>query len=330
MIKAAIAGGTGYTAGELLRLLIRHPHVEITSILSSSTAGAEVTSFHRDLLGELDMRYSDKEEFAQVLLWADVLFLCLGHGLSKEFLDEYTLKGSCRVIDLGNDFRLEGTYKEFRFEYGLCDLFRDRVRSARNIANPGCFATTILLGLSPLAIAGELNDEIHIHALTGSTGAGRSLSDSSHFSYRDSNISVYKPFTHQHIPEIKMSLEELAGKEIPQINFVPVRGDFTRGIFASIYTRASQSIELGDMISHFRKVYENSPYVVISDKGISLKEVVNTNKAIIHVERHNGYWHITSALDNLIKGASGQAVQNMNIMFGFEEETALNLKGSAF
>ena len=330
MIKAAIAGGTGYTAGELLRILIRHPYVEITSVLSSSTAGADVTSFHRDLLGELDMQFSDKSEFAVDLLSADVVFLCLGHGLSKEFLDEYTLKSRCRVIDLGNDFRLEDSHKDFTFVYGLCDLFRDKVKSASNIANPGCFATAILLALSPLALAGEIKDEIHIHAITGSTGAGRSLSDSSHFSYRDNNISVYKPFSHQHVPEIRKSLEILACNTIPQINFVPMRGDFTRGIFASLYTKASDGKELTEIVEYFKEVYKNSPQVIVSDKSISLKEVVNTNKAIIHIEKHNGYWHITSAIDNLIKGASGQAVQNMNLMFGFDENTALSLKGSAF
>jgi N-acetyl-gamma-glutamyl-phosphate reductase len=329
-IKAAIAGGTGYTAGELIRILIRHPYVEIISVLSSSTPGAKITSFHRDLLGETDMSFVDKVEFAKALSGTDVVLLCLGHGLSREFLDEYNLGKKCKVIDLGNDFRIEGEYGDFHFVYGLCDLFREKIRNASYIANPGCFATAILLALSPLAMAGELTDEIHIHAITGSTGAGRKLSESSHFSYRDNNISVYKPFNHQHIPEIRKSLGELAGNDIPQINFVPLRGDFTRGIFASIYTRASERFDLSEMIEHFNSVYKNSPYVIISDENISLKEVVNTNKALIHLEKHNGYWHLTSVIDNLIKGASGQAIQNMNIMFGYEENCALSLKGSAF
>jgi len=330
MIKVAIAGGTGYTAGELIRLLINHPEVEIVSVLSSSSEGVTLSDVHRDLIGETALRFSGYDGFSKLLPETDVLFLCLGHGLSKKFLDEYKLSEKCKVIDLGNDFRLENHFNNKDFVYGLSEFNKNDIKKASYIANPGCFATAILLGLSPLAVKGALNDDIHVHAITGSTGAGKSPSESTHFSYRSANISVYKPFTHQHLGEIEKSLSILKGSKVPVINFVPIRGDFARGIFASIYTKCNDDCSLEDMKGYYKKLYEDSPFVFVSDEPISLKEVVNTNKALVHIEKHNGYWHITTVIDNLLKGASGQAVQNMNLMFSLDENCGLHLKGSAF
>ena len=329
MINVAIAGGTGYTAGELIRILINHPGVEISAVLSSSLAGEPVSSVHRDLIGDTSLRFVSDLKGLSGSKEIDVLFLTLGHGLSKRYLDEIGLPDKCKIIDLGNDFRLDSKYKEEEFVYGLCELSSNAIKKAKYIANPGCFATSILLALIPLASAGDLYDEVHIHAITGSTGAGKSPSDTTHFSYRDSNISVYKPFTHQHLGEIKKVLGTLAEK-IPQINFVPIRGDFTRGIFASLYVKSNSKLSLEKITTLYNEFYKESPFVNVSNEPISLKEVVNTNKALIHIEQHNGYWHITSIIDNLLKGASGQAVQNMNIMFGLDQRDGLKLKGSAF
>ncbi|PKO98124.1 MAG: N-acetyl-gamma-glutamyl-phosphate reductase [Bacteroidetes bacterium HGW-Bacteroidetes-8] len=344
MIRVAIAGGTGYTAGELLRILLNHPMVEISAVLSTTLAGEMVSSVHKDLTGDTNLRFTSHLNSPQGRKEVDLIFLTLGHGLSKKYLDELDLPNSCKIIDLGNDFRVDSQYKGEDFVYGLCELNRDEIIKAKYIANPGCFATSILLALLPLAVASKLNDDIHIHAITGSTGAGKSLSESTHFSYRESNISVYKPFTHQHLGEIKRVLGTLttqdlpsaskelpaASRELPTINFVPIRGDFTRGIFASIYTKISGDLTLEEVYSLYNNFYSGSPFVKISREPISMKEVVNTNKSLLHIESHNGYWHITSAIDNLLKGASGQAVQNMNLMFSIEESCALKLKGSAF
>lgn len=325
MIKVAIAGGTGYTAGELLRILVNHPEVEITAVLSTSEAGADISSAHRDLLGDTDLRFTEALPGEE----PDVLFLCLGHGLSREYLDKLSLK-YCKVVDLGNDFRLDAEYAGGEFIYGLTELNKTAVAGAKRIANPGCFATSILLPLVPLALAGKFTDEIHVTAITGSTGAGKKPSETTHFSYRDNNISVYKPFGHQHLGEIGKTLHKCAGGEIPQINFVPMRGDFARGIFASIHTKADEKTSLEELNASYKDFYRDSPFVHISDTPVSMKEVVNTNKALIHIEQHNGYWHFTSVIDNLLKGASGQAVQNMNLMFGLPETTGLKLKGTAF
>lgn len=332
MIKVAIAGGTGYTAGELLRILLYHPMVEIVSVMSTTSVGEPVCSVHRDLLGETNLTFTDTPGNP------DVVFLCLGHGLSKEFLDTYPLSESCKVIDLGNDFRLEPVYKGREFIYGLTDTFQAKIRSARNVANPGCFATAIQSAIAPLAKAGVLADEVHITAVTGSTGAGKKPNETGHFSYRDNNLSIYKLFTHQHIGEIKRTLSELTGKAAPQLNFVPLRGDFTRGIFASIYTRwngvpkpdGTIGYEPEDAVNYFKHYYQDSPFIHISDAGVSMKEVVNTNKVLLHIELHQGYIHIASVIDNLVKGAGGQAVENMNLMFGLEQTTGLRLKPSAF
>lgn len=322
MIKAAIAGGTGYTAGELLRILIRHPEVQVTDVLSTTSAGKPVTSFHRDLLGETDLVFTDSLSGDE-----DVIFLCLGHGLSREFLDSHSLPQGCRIVDLGNDFRTEPDYKDLHFIYGLTDVFKIQISGCDFVANPGCFATCIQLASVPLAAMHLLQDELHVTAITGSTGAGRKLSETTHFSYRNDNLSVYKPFTHQHLAEICQTLGILGGN-CPQVNFVPMRGDFARGIFASVYTRCDlDAVQLNELYQNY---YSDSPFVFVSEDPVSLKEVVGTNKCLLHVESHNGYAHVTSIIDNLTKGASGQAVENMNLMFGLDQTAGLRFKANYF
>lgn len=320
MIKAAIAGGTGYTAGELLRILVNHPEVEITSVISSSSVGEPVWSVHKDLLGESEICFTDSPGDA------DVVFLCLGHGLSREFMSKTTLKEGCKVIDLGNDFRLDEKFDSKNFVYGLCELNKKEIEGAENIANPGCFATAIQLGILPLLSNKVELEDIHITALTGSTGAGKKPSETTHFSYRDSNISIYKLFSHQHLGEINKTFNGLGAN--PKIHIVPVRGDFARGIFASIYTKTDISQE--EALKIYNDFYADSPFVFVSKSEISLKDVVNTNKCLLQVQKVGEILHITSVIDNLIKGASGQAVQNMNLMFGLKEDMGLRLKGSAF
>ena len=324
-IRVAIAGGTGYTGGELFRILLNHPNVEIVAATTTSSEGVRVDSVHRDLIGETDLC------FGYELNDPDVIFLCLGHGISRQFVDTHDIKPECRIIDLGNDFRLDGDYAGRNFVYGLCESAREKVRSAHDVANPGCFATAIQLATLPLAAAGLISDEIHVTAITGSTGAGKKPGETTHFSYRSDNISIYKLFTHQHLAEIKQNLCRVSEKSLqPIVNFVPLRGDFTRGIFASVYTRAVEGMTLEEYRKLFEDYYAESPFVFHSNEGISMKEVVNTNKGLVHVELHDGYVHISSCIDNLVKGASGQAVQNMNIMFGLPEDTGLRLKPSAF
>lgn len=322
-IRVAIAGGTGYTGGELFRILLNHPDVEIVAATTTSSEGTPVASVHRDLIGETDLC------FGKELNDPDVIFLCLGHGISRQFVDTHDIKPECRIIDLGNDFRLDGDYAGRKFIYGLCESAREDIRKAHDVANPGCFATAIQLATLPLAAAGLITDEIHVTAITGSTGAGKKPGETTHFSYRDNNISIYKLFTHQHLAEIKQNLER-AGADTPTVNFVPLRGDFARGIFASVYTRAVEGMTQEDYRKVFEDYYAGSPFVFHSNEGISMKEVVNTNKGLVHVELHDGYVHIASAIDNLVKGAAGQAVQNMNLMFGLPETTGLRLKPSAF
>lgn len=322
-IRVAIAGGTGYTGGELFRILLNHPDVEIVAATTTSSEGTPVASVHRDLIGETDLC------FGKELNDPDVIFLCLGHGISRQFVDTHDIKPECRIIDLGNDFRLDGDYAGRKFVYGLCESAREDIRKAHDVANPGCFATAIQLATLPLADAGLIKDEIHVTAITGSTGAGKKPGETTHFSYRDNNISIYKLFTHQHLAEIKQNLER-AGADTPTVNFVPLRGDFARGIFASVYTRAVEGMTQEDYRKVFEDYYAGSPFVFHSNEGISMKEVVNTNKGLVHIELHDGYVHIASAIDNLVKGAAGQAVQNMNLMFGLPETTGLRLKPSAF
>ena len=328
-IRVAIAGGTGYTGGELFRILLNHPDVEIVAATTTSSEGTPVASVHRDLIGETDLC------FGKELNDPDVIFLCLGHGISRQFVDTHEIKPECRIIDLGNDFRLDGDYAGRHFVYGLCESAREEVRTAHDVANPGCFATAIQLATLPLASAGLIHDEIHVTAITGSTGAGKKPGETTHFSYRSDNISIYKLFTHQHLAEIKQNLsrchpERSEGSFYPVVNFVPLRGDFTRGIFASVYTKAAEGLSEDDYRKLYEDYYADSPFVFHSAEGISMKEVVNTNKGLVHVELHDGYVHIASAIDNLVKGAAGQAVQNMNLMFGLAEDTGLRLKPSAF
>lgn len=324
-IRAAIAGGTGYTGGELFRILLNHPDVEIVSATTTSSEGVAVTDIHRDLLGETDMMFGTE------LNDPDVIFLCLGHGISRQFVDTHRIGPGCRIIDLGNDFRLDGEYAGRSFIYGLCESAREEIRNAHDIANPGCFATAIQLALLPLAKSGLIKDEVHVTAITGSTGAGKKPGETTHFSYRSDNISIYKLFSHQHLAEIRQNLRKVSGHEDEvKVNFVPMRGDFARGIFASVYTKAAEGLAEADYQRLYSDYYKESPFVFHSSEGISMKEVVNTNKALLHVELHEGYVHISSAIDNLIKGAAGQAVQNMNIMFGLPEDRGLRLKPSAF
>ena len=324
-IKVAIAGGTGYTGGELFRILLNHPYVEIVAATTTSSEGTPVASIHRDLTGETDLCFGNK------LNDPDVLFLCLGHGISREFVDTHDLKPECRIIDLGNDFRLSGDYAGRHFVYGLCESAREEIRKAHDIANPGCFATAIQLALLPIAAAGLIEDEIHVTAITGSTGAGKKPGETTHFSYRSDNLSIYKLFTHQHLAEIRKNLQAVSHQvEEFKVNFVPMRGDFARGIFASVYTKAAVGMSQGDYRRLYEDYYSTSPFIFHSTEGISMKEVVNTNKGFVHVELHDGYVHIASCIDNLVKGAAGQAVQNMNLMSGLPEDAGLRLKPSAF
>lgn len=323
MIRATIAGGTGYTGGELLRILLHHPETDVVSVLTTSADGKPVTSVHRDLIGDTDLCFGTE------LNDPDVLFLCLGHGLSREFIDTHSIGSGCRIIDLGNDFRLDADYAGRHFVYGLTESARGEIRSAGNIANPGCFATAIQLALLPLAANGLIRDEVHASAVTGSTGAGKKPGETTHFSYRDNNLSIYKLFSHQHLAEIRKNIGSISGS-IPTVNFVPFRGDFTRGIFASVYTRAAGGMTEEAYVRLFEEYYSSSPSVFHSAEPVSLKEVVNTNKALLHAELHDGYIHISSVIDNLLKGAAGQAVQNMNLMFSLPEDCGLRLKPSAF
>ncbi|HEX7583344.1 MAG TPA: N-acetyl-gamma-glutamyl-phosphate reductase [Prolixibacteraceae bacterium] len=322
MIKVGIIGGAGYTAGELIRILLNHPQVEITFIQSSSNAGNRISDIHTDLLGDTDMKFVAETDFSQI----DVVFFCMGHGKSKEFLQKHTLPENVKIIDLSHDFRLkrEGN----NFVYGLPELNREIIRKSNKIANPGCFATGIQLAILPLAAAGLMKDELHIHAITGSTGAGQSPGSTSHFSWRNNNLSVYKAFEHQHLGEIGESLKQLQHDFNFDINFIPVRGNHTRGIFASVYTRFDGSLEEVQKI--YQDYYESHPFVFVSPANPDLKQVVNTNKAILYLEKHGTKLMILSVTDNLLKGASGQAVQNMNLIFGLEETMGLNLKAVAF
>ena len=323
-IKAGIIGGAGYTGGELIRLLLNHPGVETSFIHSRSNAGKPIHSVHQDLIGDTELTFTNKLSDD-----VDVLFLCLGHGESRKFLAENKIADKIKVIDLANDFRLtaQSSIGNRHFVYGLPELNRDMIKSAQNIANPGCFATAIQLGLLPLAKAGLLKD-IYTTGITGSTGAGQSLSTTSHFSWRVNNIQAYKTLTHQHLGEIGESLLHLQPKNDIDLSFVPWRGDFTRGIFISSTIHCDLSVEeLNVLYSTF---YTGHPFTHVSKEPIFLKQVVNTNKAIIQVEKAGSKVVVHSAIDNLLKGASGQAVQNMNLLFGVDETSGLKLKSNYF
>ena len=323
-IKAGIIGGSGYTGGELIRILLHHPLAEIGFVHSTTRAGQLVSNAHPDLLGTTDIKFTESVDPN-----VDVVFLCLGHGNSRAFLQEHSFSENTRIIDLSNDFRLkaDSTFENRHFVYGLPELNRDQIRGARNIANPGCFATAIQLALLPLAGAGLLDTDIHVNAITGSTGAGVSPSATSHFSWRNNNISWYKPFTHQHLGEINESLVSLQ-QNAAKLYFLPSRGNFTRGILATAYTEFEGSEE--EAASLYREFYKNSPFTQISDVPIALKQVVNTNHCHLHLHKHEDVLLVTSALDNLIKGASGQAIENMNLLFGFPETEGLNLKAGVY
>jgi len=322
MIKAGIIGGAGYTAGELIRILLNHPQVELVFVNSTSNAGNKLTDVHGGLLGETDMSFTDQLPYDKI----DVLFFCTAHGDTKKFLDANDIPDHLKLIDLSTDYRHKAIGN--KFIYGLPELNKDEIKQSSYVANPGCFATAIQLGLLPLAKANMLISEIHVNAITGSTGAGVKPSATSHFSWRENNISVYKAFEHQHLTEIKQSLNQLQENFNGDINFIPVRGNFTRGIFVSTYLNYDGTIE--DAQKLYKDYYKDSPFTIISDKNIDLKQVVNTNKCVLHLEKHGNKLLILSCIDNLVKGASGQAVHNMNLIFGLEETMGLNLKASAF
>jgi N-acetyl-gamma-glutamyl-phosphate reductase len=323
-IRAGITGGAGYTGGELLRILINHPDVEIVSVHSKSNAGKPVASVHQDLFGQTDLRFSETSEPD-----IDVLFLCLGHGESVKFLDANPQADGTKIIDLSQDFRLPEKNRsgDRAFVYGLPELNRDSIRQADNIANPGCFATALQLGLLPLAAAGLLGD-VHSTGITGSTGAGQSLAASSHFSWRANNIQAYKTLTHQHMLETGASLKQLQPGNKADVHFVPWRGDFTRGIFISSQIDCDENAE--SLYRRYEAFYHDHPFTHVSRDGLFLKQVVNSNQCIIHLEKVEQKLVVHSAIDNLLKGASGQAVQNMNLMFGLDETSGLRLKANFF
>lgn len=318
MIKAGIIGGGGYTAGELIRILHYHPETEIAFVHSNSQAGKPLSSIHEDLIGEVTLDFTNEIDPE-----VDVLFLCMGHGQSKGFVEQHTVPDSTVIIDLSHDFRLNPGWV-----YGLPELNRKRILRSKRIANPGCFATAIQLGLLPLAKEGLLKEEVHIHAITGSTGAGQSPKSTTHFSWRNNNLSVYKAFRHQHLGEIGQSLRQLQPEFDRPVNFLPLRGDFARGIFASLYTKVEGTVE--QFTELYQVFYKHAPFTVVTDQNPNLKQVVNTNKCLLHLEKHDDKLLIISTIDNLTKGASGQAVQNMNLAFGFEESAGLRLKAMAF
>nr|WP_321226877.1 N-acetyl-gamma-glutamyl-phosphate reductase [uncultured Psychroserpens sp.] len=325
MIKTGIIGGAGYTAGELIRLLIHHSKVEINFVYSTSNAGNKINKIHQDLIGSTEMEFTNK-----INADVDVLFLCLGHGNSKAFLEQHTFSEDTKIIDLSNDFRLEAdtVFHGNEFAYGLPELQKEVIKNANYIANPGCFATAIQLALLPLADSNLIKEDVHINAVTGATGAGTSLSSTTHFTWRDNNFSHYKPFTHQHLGEINQTVNQLQTGFNSEIHFMPNRGNFSRGIFATAYTTFKGTLE--DAKTLYKSYYKDAAFTFVSDEEIHLKQVVNTNKCIIHLHKHNNKLLITSIIDNLLKGASGQAVQNMNLMFGFEETEGLQLKANYF
>lgn len=322
MIRIGIIGGAGYTAGELCRILLNHPEAEIVFVNSESNAGNLLAEVHEGLYGETDMRFTDQLPFDQV----DVVFFCFGHGKSTKFLAEHYIPADVRIIDLAQDFRLESDDNDYI--YGLPELNHSKIQNALHVANPGCFATCLQLGLLPLAEAGLLNGDVMVNAITGSTGAGVKPGATTHFSWRSGNMSIYKAFEHQHVPEIKQSLRQLQPSFDSEIDFIPYRGDFPRGIFATEVIKCDAPID--EIEGYYHDFYSEAPFTFYIDKPVDLKQVVNTNKSLIHAERHRDKLLVTSCIDNLLKGASGQAVQNMNLMFGLEETTGLRLKPVGF
>ncbi len=336
MIRIGILGGAGYTAGELIRLLVNHPCAQIVFVHSESNAGNAITDVHEGLYGETELRFTDQLPFDEV----DVLFFCFGHGKSEAFLREHDIPGRVKIIDLAQDFRLKGTEtvatqhptpERHDFVYGLPEINKAQIASAQHVANPGCFATCIQLGLLPAASMGIINDDVAVNAITGSTGAGQKPTATTHFSWRMGNMSIYKAFKHQHVPEIKQSLRQVQGHLDASIDFIPYRGDFARGIFATSVVKLPTDLsKSGDIVSTYKEFYREAAFTHYIDKAIDLKQVVNTNKCLVHVDVFDGKILITSCIDNLLKGAVGQALQNMNIMFGIDETAGLRLKPSAF
>ena len=338
MVKVGILGAAGYTGGELIRLLINHPQAEIVFANSESNAGNKVYDVHEGLMGDTELEFTSEMPFDQV----DVVFFCFGHGKSEAFLKEHNIPANVKIIDMAQDFRIKGNHD---YVYGLPEIHKEEIAKCQHLANPGCFATCIQLGLLPLAKAGLLTNDIAVNAITGSTGAGQKPSATTHFSWRDNNFSVYKLFTHQHLHEICQTLNELKPAEAPHVvdtldegyeakgitvDFIPYRGDFARGIFCTEVVTLNACPVESDITALYKSFYEEAAFTHYSDKALDLKQVVNTNKGLVHVEVFGKKVVITSMIDNLLKGAVGQAVRNMNIMFGLDEKAGLNLKASAF
>lgn len=322
MIRIGILGGAGYTAGELIRLLINHPQAEIVFVNSESNAGNLLTDVHEGLYGETDMKFTSDMPFDKV----DVVFFCFGHGKSEAFLKEHEIPANVKIIDLAQDFRLEAPGNDY--VYGLPEINKDKIAKAQHVANPGCFATCIQLGLLPAANLKLINKDVSVNAITGSTGAGQKPGATTHFSWRNNNMSIYKAFNHQHVPEICQSLKQVQGFLDASIDFIPYRGDFARGIFATEVIRTDADIET--IVAGYKDFYKDAKFTHYVDKAVDMKQVVNTNKALVHCDKYGDKLLVTSCIDNLLKGAVGQAVQNMNIMFGIDETEGLKLKPSAF
>ena len=321
MIKVGILGAAGYTGGELIRLLLNHPEAEIVFANSESNAGNLVSDVDEGLIGDTDLRFTDAMPFDQV----DVVFFCFGHGKSEAFLKEHTIPANIKIIDLAQDFRIKGNHD---YVYGLPEINKAEIVKAQHVANPGCFATAIQVALLPAAKMGLLTEDVAVNAITGSTGAGQKPGATTHFSWRSDNLSIYKAFSHQHIAEIRQSLTQIQGCLDASIDFIPYRGNFARGIFCTAVVKTIANAE--DVIAAYKDFYRDAAFTHYSDKAIDLKQVVNTNKALVHVDCFEGKILVTSAIDNLLKGAVGQAVQNMNLLFGLEETAGLKLKASAF
>ncbi|EAQ41573.1 N-acetyl-gamma-glutamyl-phosphate reductase [Polaribacter sp. MED152] len=325
MLEVGIIGGAGYTAGELIRLLLNHPKTNINFVFSTSNAGNKLYKVHQDLIGATEISFS-----SEINADVDVLFLCLGHGNSTAFLQKNSFSKNTKIIDLSNDFRLldDKNFEGKEFVYGLPELNKKAIQSTNYIANPGCFATALQLAILPLASHGLLKNDVHINAVTGATGAGTSLTATTHFTWRDNNFSHYKAFNHQHLGEINQTVHQLQSDFKSEINFMPNRGDFSRGIFATTYTKCDEPLE--EVIKMYEAYYKDAAFTFVTNQNLFLKQVVNTNNCFIQLEKHGEKLLITSMIDNLLKGASGQAIQNMNLMYGFQEDTGLKLKANYF
>lgn len=321
MIRVGILGAAGYTGGELIRLLLNHPEAQIVFANSESNAGNPVSDIHEGLIGDTDLLFTDQMPFDKV----DVVFFCFGHGKSQQFLAEHKIPEGVKIIDLAQDFRIKGAHD---YVYGLPEINKSAIEQAKHLANPGCFATAIQLALLPAAAMGLLTEDVSVNAITGSTGAGQKPSSTTHFSWRMGNLSIYKPFTHQHLAEIRQSIQQVQGHLEASIDFIPYRGDFARGIFCTSVIKTQAPAE--DVISGYKEFYRDAAFTHYCDKALDLKQVVNTNKALVHADAFEGKILVTSCIDNLLKGAVGQAVQNMNLMFGINEKAGLLLKASAF